>query len=63
MNGVELCRLIKSECPNIGVLLISANCAHAGKVEFPFLAKPFTPEALRIAVAKVLEGTLPPGRG
>ena len=37
MNGIELGRQMKVERPDIGVLLYSADLAHAADSEFPFL--------------------------
>ena len=54
MNGIELCRQIKVERPEIGVLLYSANLAHATDSEFPFLGKPFLPKDLLSSVTDAL---------
>jgi DNA-binding NtrC family response regulator len=55
MSGFELSHRMIAERPNIRVLLYSANPAYAGQTEFPFLAKPFVPEQLQIAVGRALE--------
>ncbi len=59
MSGIELGRQTIAERPGTQVLLHSANAAYRQLTEFSFLAKPFTPQELRIAVAKAVEGTPP----
>jgi hypothetical protein len=54
MSGVELAQQIRVERSDAGVLLYSANLAHAADSEFPFLAKPFLPKDLLSFVAGAL---------
>jgi CheY-like chemotaxis protein len=51
VGGVELARLVIAERPGTRVLMQSANPAYRQLTEFPFLAKPFTADALKQAVA------------
>ncbi|MBV9742792.1 MAG: response regulator [Acidobacteriia bacterium] len=54
MSGIALAHQITRERPSIGVLLASGNPDHADLSGFAFLAKPFSGEALRNAIAQVL---------
>src|SRR5664279_4919832 len=54
MSGIVLARKLVAERPEIGVLLESGNPDYGVQTEFPFLAKPFYPDALRSAIASVL---------
>jgi CheY-like chemotaxis protein len=55
MNGIALGCQITTERPGIAVLLNSANPSYAGETQFAFLAKPYTPDKLQIAIAQTLE--------
>lgn len=61
MNGRELARLVQAERPEIAVLLISGYVDDAQLArdvmasEVPYLAKPFTTDALRAKVRQVLD--------
>jgi CheY-like chemotaxis protein len=55
INGIVLAGQLVQERPSIAVLLHSGNGAYAQETQFPFLLKPFSPESLRIAVARAME--------
>jgi CheY-like chemotaxis protein len=60
MSGIELARQMRAERPDAGVLLSSANLAHATESELPFLAKPFLPKDLLSFVAGALAKQMAP---
>ncbi len=62
MNGLELCRRVSAERPDIKVLLMSGESsgrrlAEAGSV--PFLQKPFAPSVLLAAIEQALGSVAP----
>ena len=59
MSGIDLAKQFTSERTGAGILLNSGNGAHAAQGGFPFLLKPFSPESLRIAVAREIEHSQP----
>lgn len=61
LNGIELAREIRKQRPLIGVLLASGNPDNAAQAGFAFLAKPFSAEGLRQAIAQVLPPAVPQG--
>jgi PAS domain S-box-containing protein len=64
MNGVELARILRSETPDIKVLLISGHTRDRKRVveesltssSCSFLQKPFTPETLARRIRELLDG-------
>jgi DNA-binding response OmpR family regulator len=67
MNGRELGRLIEERWPNLAILYMSGFASEVfqgGLLEpgAPFLAKPFTQEALAARVRSLLEGGNASGR-
>ncbi len=64
MNGVELARILRSETPDIKVLLISGHTRDRKRVveesltssSCSFLQKPFTPETLVRRIRELLDG-------
>jgi len=57
MGGLELCRRIRAERPEIKVLVMSGDLDGEGQVALsglPFLSKPFNPRTLRDQVEAVL---------
>ena len=55
MSGIALGAQIEAERPGIPVLLNSANPFYAAETSSPFLAKPYSPEKLKSAIAQALE--------
>jgi CheY-like chemotaxis protein len=55
MNGLALARQITVERPGIAVLLNSANPTYVLETQFAFVARPFSPAKLQIAIAQTLE--------
>ena len=64
MNGVELARILRSETPDIKVLLISGHTRDRKRVieeslrcsSSSFLQKPFTPQTLVTRIRELLDG-------
>lgn len=60
MNGVSLSRYVEKQFPGLPIVLISG---HGGDLEdrdeFPFVAKPYTPEALVAALRGAMAATWP----
>jgi CheY-like chemotaxis protein len=54
MSGADLARLVTKDWPTTPVLLVSGECGPLADYSGPFLPKPFRPEALVEAVAKLL---------
>lgn len=63
MNGIELARVLRSETPEIKVLLISGHTRDRKRVveeslsssSFSFLQKPFTPQTLATKIRELLD--------
>jgi DNA-binding NtrC family response regulator len=62
MTGVQLRTRVEERWPKLPVLLISGQ-GGPGDESSPFLAKPFTPDALVAAVGELLPVTPRTGRG
>jgi CheY-like chemotaxis protein len=65
MSGLELCRIIAAERPDIKLLMMSSdlrNREQASMNGLPFLQKPFSPEALQDSIQKLL-GPAPSSSG
>jgi PAS domain S-box-containing protein len=59
LTGPELCEQVQRERPETIFLLMSGDFAGVPMVgEFPFIAKPFTPAALRLKVRELLHGRM-----
>ena len=55
MRGTELARRVRARVPSVKVLLMSAyKIAEITESQLPFIAKPFTPEALTEKVGQLL---------
>jgi CheY-like chemotaxis protein len=59
LNGFDLARLVTAKHPDTQVLLISGYDADHTEPPWPFLRKPFSPEALVRAVEQLLPARLP----
>jgi DNA-binding NtrC family response regulator len=58
LNGFDLARLVTAKHPDTQVLLISGYDADHTEPPWPFLGKPFSPEALVRAVEQLLPARL-----
>ena len=54
ISGDALAATVSVQWPGMPVLLISGAPARGGKYDYPFLQKPFTPEALLDAVSHLV---------
>ena len=61
LNGYELARRVTTMHPSVRVLLVSAADPEHSEPGWPFVRKPFSPEALLIAVEQLV-GPDPHGR-
>jgi DNA-binding NtrC family response regulator len=59
LNGFDLARLVTAKHPDMQVLLISGYDADHTEPPWPFLRKPFVPEALVRAVEQLLPRACP----
>ena len=64
-NGVEICRALRRECPNAGIVALSARAAEDDKVEAldagadDYVTKPFVVRELTARMGAVRRGRLP----
>lgn len=54
LNGVELAKVLSSKHPSVQVLLVSGYDPEHTEVAWPFLRKPFSPDALARAVQQLV---------
>jgi hypothetical protein len=54
MNGFELIKLIRETTPLVRIVCMSGSGARDLPDGIPFLEKPFTPQALRDVLSRVL---------
>ncbi len=62
LNGVELAKVLTSKHPSVHVLLVSGYGPAHTEVVWPFLRKPFSPDALTHAVQQLVGSPPPFGR-
>lgn len=54
MTGIELVNAVKTEFPAIPVVIMSGLCPPDGLRSMVFLPKPFTPQAMRVALCAAI---------